>query len=223
MRFRHQGRSRLTFEFVRRKSCRRTAPLLAISGNFASLQSVSDFTYVHCFFDLEISLSGTCTVSNDTINTAPSTSIDIQYVGTIEVVVLRCYPMDKPIKPASSRPVQSLTPNQRFRQRVPTVVASSVASSSNESWSDDNRSQPGLGGLFDGTDDKGPLEPRLMNFGGDASWDNTGQGWDNGQTWQQQAHSPQWNNAPTNNNTSTPGQEQAASVQWDSAVSTSCN
>ena len=150
----------------------------------------------------------------------PSAPLDFQYIGTIEVVVLRCYPMNKPIKPAFTLPVQDLAPNQKFRQRVPLPVASPVASSSNESWSDDNRSQPGLGGLFDGTNDNVPCEPGLMHFGGDASWGNTAQGWNDGQTWQQQSHSPQWNDALTNNNTLTPGQGQAASRQWDNGVST---
>ena len=159
------------------------------------------------FLDLEISLNDTCTVTNDSMNGAPSASFDLQSIGTIEVVVLRCYPMIKPIKPAL---------NQKFRQRVPTLVASPNTSSSGESWSDDNRSQPGLGGLFDGTDDDIQRELTLMHFGGDASWDN-------GQTWQQQSHSPHWNDVTTNNNTSTPGQGQAASGQWDNGVSTSCH
>lgn len=171
----------------------------------------------------EISLNGTCTVSDGSMNAAPSAPSDVQSIGTIEVVVLRCYPMNKPIKPAFTHPVQIVTPGQISRQRIPMLVASPGASSSDESWTDDNRSQPGVGGLFDGTDDNIPREPGLMYFGGDASWDNTGQGWDNGQTWQQQSHSPQWNGAPTNNHTSTPDQEQAASRQWDNGVSTSSN
>ncbi|KAL8795585.1 MAG: hypothetical protein Q9195_002006 [Heterodermia aff. obscurata] len=158
-------------------------------------------------------------VSNGSMNAAPSESFDVQSIGTIEVVVLRCYPMNEPTKTAFTHPVQNLTTSLKFRQRVPALIASPIASSSNESWSDDNRSQPGLGGLFDGTDADILREPGLMHFGGDASWDNTGQGWDNGQTWQQQSQSPQWNDVPTNNNISIPGQGQTTSGQWNNGSS----
>ena len=178
---------------------------------------------MHCYFGLEISLNAPCTASNDSMNAVPSTPIDFQYIGTIEVVVLRCYSMNKPIKPAFTHPAGILTPSQKSRQRVPTFLASPVTSSSDESWSDDHRSQPGLGDFFDGTNDESLCEPGLIHFGGDASWDNTGQEWDNGPTWQQQAQSPQWNDAPNDNNASIPSQGQATSGHWDNGVSTSCN
>lgn len=134
------------------------------------------------------------------------------------MVVLRCYPVNELVKSGPSRSVSILrnTHRGKAKQHVPTPVPSPVASSNDDSSNDGDDSPSALAGLFDGTSDRSHDYSSLMAFGGDASWDNPGQGWENeGQnSWQQQSNSQSWNDVPAPNNTPTVGQG-----QWDSRVS----
>ena len=135
-------------------------------------------------------------------------------------MVLRCYPVNESVNSGPSQPVliRKITQQDKAKQRVPTPVPAPVASSKDDSSSDEDDSPSALGGLFDGTSD-GPGSRDYsspMAFGGDASWDNSGQGWENeGQnSWQQQSNPQSWNDVTATNNTPTNGQG-----QWDNRVS----
>lgn len=186
-----------------------------------SLTLVSDLHQLTFDDDKETLLTGVPIVPNPNMSAAPS---NVEHIGTVEVVVLRCYPMDRPTKSGLSQPVPILKSGQhnKAQQGVSTPIPSPVDSSQDNSSSDGNDPQSGFGSLFDGTGGCVPLHTSSFNFGGDASWDNTRQEWDNDgrDSWQQQADPQQWNNVSAMNSTSTVRQGQATDGQWDNRVST---
>ena len=131
-------------------------------------------------------------------------SPNVEYIGTIEVLVLRCYPMHKATNSGPSRPTHTINAPQsrKVKERAPTPIRSSITSSDEDASSAEDDTSPALGGLFDGSNDDTPIRSGLMCFGADASWDNGGQNWDSGgqNSWQQPPNNNQWNDTPVANN-----------------------
>ena len=128
----------------------------------------------------------------------------VEYIGTIEVLVLRCYPMHKVTHSGPSRPTHTISGPQsrKAKEPAPTPVRSSITSSEEDASSAEDDTSPALGGLFEGANDDASFRSGLMCFGADASWDNGGQDWDNGgqSSWQQPANDNQWNDTAVANN-----------------------
>ena len=147
-------------------------------------------------------------------------------------MVLRCHPTNESTHPAISPPIQQTRTVQfeKVKGRISAPkdssgTSSSGISSSDESGSDEDDSSSTLGAVLDGANDSLPRPSDFMPFGGDASWDNTGQDWnDGGQgSWQRQGNSQQWNDAPATKNSPNAGHGPAASGQLISQVSLPCN
>lgn len=136
---------------------------------------------------------------------------NVEYIGTIEVLVLRCYPMHKATNSRPSRPIHTMNAPQsrKVKERVPLPIRSSDTSSDEDASSAEDDTLPALGGLFDGANDDPPIRSGPLCFGADASWDNAGTNWDNGgqnwdsggqNSWQQPADDNQWNDSAAANN-----------------------
>ena len=111
-------------------------------------------------------------VSEDSQQLGHSAPHGAEYVGMIEVVVLRCHPVSAqpdagnvPVpQPRSSKaPTESMPVGKLLR------VATSLPLSDDSSASSET-SGPFIG-MFDGANDEGPREGTVMPFGGDAGWD----------------------------------------------------
>ena len=134
---------------------------------------------------------------------------NVEYIGIIEVLVLRCHPVHETIYSGPSRPTHTMSAPQsrNVKERVPTPIRSSVISSDEDASSGEDDTSQALGGLFDGTNDDVPIHLGFMCFGGDAAWDNAGanwdkrgQNWDSGEqhSWQQPANENQGNDTTNN-------------------------
>lgn len=110
-----------------------------------------------------------------------------EHVGTIEVVVLRCYPgeVTSSAEPSSlgsssqstpepaKQPKQPPTPKEPKFPEKATSPSSSDDSSSDSGDDSSSDSVPGaMGGMFDGADDGLHGVPSNMGFGGDMAWDD---------------------------------------------------
>jgi len=164
-----------------------------------------------------------CTVSDPGAALESPAPHDAQHVGTIEVVVLRCYPGSVEEKPS----FKSTSRQQGVRNFTP---EESSDSSSEESRSEDG-SESEFGGLFDGAGDDRHNRPKSLPFGGDATSDQPSH-WNNGgqSSWNQGDNSYAWggaNNSPNGNALPTSGNEwgsaPAQSPRWDTRASSSSN
>ena len=100
-----------------------------------------------------------------------------EYLGTIEVVVLRCYPAaigGNSLFKRAATPTSLEDQPERTKYVYPTVSSDSSSDSDDEDSEDSSDSE--FGGLFDGTCDVSPNPFSSMAFGGDATWE-TGDGW----------------------------------------------
>ena len=103
-----------------------------------------------------------------------------EYVGTIDVVVLRCYPgavsnyaetSSADITPPSENSTKSKKPKEL--EKVTTPTSSDFPSSSSDSDSDSSDSVSGvIGDKLDGADDRPLGYPSTMMFGGDMALDD---------------------------------------------------
>lgn len=149
---------------------------------------------------------------------------DAEHVGTIEVVVLRCYP-------ASSEEKTSFKSASRG-QLVRNLTPEESSDSSNEDSPSENGSESELGGLFDGAGDERRNIPKSLPFGGDATSDQPSH-WNNGEqqnSWNQGENSYAWggaNNSPNANALPTSGNGWGSapepSPRWDRRASSSSN
>ena len=100
-----------------------------------------------------------------------------EYVGTIEVVVLRCYPTERPT--ASTPDGSTSHSEQSVPSMQPEVLnledsdndATSSSSSEDESISSENNTGP-MEGLLDEANEELEGFSTSMAFGGDMAWDN---------------------------------------------------
>ncbi len=148
---------------------------------------------------------------------------DAEHVGTIEIVVLRCYPASVEEKPSFKS-----TPRQ---QGVRKFTPEESSDSSSEDSPSENGSESEFGGLFDGAGDDRRNMPKSLPFGGDATSDQPGH-WNNGEqsSWNQGDNSYAWggaNNSPNANALPTSGNgwgsAPAPSPRWDTRASSSSN
>lgn len=99
---------------------------------------------------------------------------DAQYVGTIEVVVLRCYPTQPSTNLAPSRfvaeSVRLAQPEEHSSPLAADTDTSSSSSSDKESTSSDSVASV-MAGMFDGTADYAGDSSRSFSFGGDMALD----------------------------------------------------
>ena len=98
---------------------------------------------------------------------------DGEYVGMIEVVVLRCHPVSAHAD-AGKAPEPQSRPSKTATVSMPAGIFSKVATSlplSDDSSASSETSGPFIG-MFDGAGDEALREGTIMPFGGDAGWDN---------------------------------------------------
>lgn len=164
-----------------------------------------------------------CTVSDPGAALESPAPHNAEHVGTIEVVVLRCYPASVEEKLS----LKSASREQRVRNLTP---EESSDSSSEDSPSEDG-SESEFGGLFDGASDERSNMPKSLPFGGDATADQPSD-WNNGEqnSWNQRENAYAWggaNNSPNANELPASGNgwgsAPAPSPRWDTHASSSSN
>ena len=146
-----------------------------------------------------------------------------EHVGTIEVVILRCYPEPTDHKPSFKSRVRSGAPNHTPKAAKQATPGTSFDSSSDEA-PDDNGPQSALGGLFDGAGDFSSVTPMSLCFGGDSTWEQNNN-WNNeGQSSWNQGNEPQ-TGAGANSNPSEWDRVPATtqSPRWDTRRSSTSN
>lgn len=166
----------------------------------------------------------TCAVSNPGAALESPAPHDAEHVGTIEVVVLRCYPASSEEKLSSKSASRG--------QLVGELAPEESSDSSSEESPSDNGSESEFGGLFDGTGDERHNMPKSLPFGGDATSDQPSY-WNNVEqqnSWNQGENSYAWgdaNDSPNANALPTPGKKwgssPAPSPRWERRASTSSN
>ena len=109
-----------------------------------------------------------------------------EYVGTIEVVVLRCIGFEASNANVSQpQIIESTFPAQALNPRKPKWFNPNLAqrqSLDDDSWSSAS-SASGVGGTFDGTYDCAKKPTGSMGFGGDMTWDDHSPNQDQPQQW----------------------------------------
>ena len=152
-----------------------------------------------------------------------------EYVGTIEVVVLRCYSAPVEANHSFKRAATFAAPKgQAEKNKYVYPGVSSDSASNNDDTTSENGSDSGFGGLFDGSCDVSSNRLPGMAFGGDATWDN-GENWDNGaqNTWNQGNNAPHSSLTGNNDNANTGWNLATANnrgpPQWDTRANSTSN
>lgn len=118
---------------------------------------------------------------------------DAEYVGTIEVVVLRCLgpeasnaDISQHQIPESTFAAQALNPS-KSKWSNPKITM--LQSSDDDSWSGSS-SASAVAGMFDGACDYATNPTGSMAFGGDMAWDNPLPNQDQSQQWRSSSRGP---------------------------------
>lgn len=138
---------------------------------------------------------------------------DAEHVGTIEIVVLRCFPREESIFPKPpTRPNNIKSIPKVVKEATPKASAND---SSDDTPSDDG-SQSAFGGLFDGAGELPSSVPLMLTFGGDASWEQDNDRKNGGQSsWNRESNSQAWNGANNDGNEWETAAVNDSSPRWD--------
>ena len=96
-------------------------------------------------------------------NNAP---VKIEYIGTIEVVVLRCFPSTKDLPPRTPHTVQALEQGQKVSLHKVDAITEAA-----KRLSADDQEAFIMGDIFDGAGDS-PCKDHAVNFGMDGTWED---------------------------------------------------